>query len=79
MTDYEFLTEKETMWAEMLVQVLKDNGIPFTATPVYGAGLVMKAGMKERMKIYVPGENKAKAEEILEGLFPEGIDQGTAD
>ncbi len=79
MTNYEFLTEKETMWAEMLMQALKDNGIPYTATPVYGAGLVMKAGMKERMKIYVPGENKAKAEEILERLFSEGIDEGTAD
>ncbi len=79
MTNYEFLTEKETMWAEMLMQALKDNGIPYTATPVYGAGLVMKTGMKERMKIYVPGENKANAEEILEGLFPEGIDQRTAD
>ncbi len=79
MTNYEFLTEKETMWAEMLMQALKNNGIPYTATPVYGAGLVMKAGMKERMKIYVPGENKVKAEKILEGLFSEEKGQGTAD
>jgi len=68
--EYEFLTEKEAMWAEMLIQVLKENSIPYTAIPVHGAGLVMKTGMLERFKIYVPNEDKAKAEEFLEELFP---------
>lgn len=71
-TAYEFLTEKEAIWAEMLIQVLKENHIPCTAIPVYSAGLVMRAGMRERLKIYVPNENKAKAEELLEELFSEG-------
>ncbi len=71
MNRYEFLTEKEAIWAEMLMQVLKKNHIPCTAVPVYGAGLVMKAGMQERLKIYVPNEDKAKAEELLEELFSE--------
>ncbi|WP_298031898.1 hypothetical protein [uncultured Dysosmobacter sp.] len=71
-TDYEFLAEKEAMWAEMLMQVLKKNDIPYTAIPVYGVGLVMKAGMQERLKIYVPSGEKARAEELLEELFSEG-------
>ncbi len=68
-TGYEFLVEKEAMWAEMLIQALKENGIPYTALPVYGAGLVIKAGVKERMRIFVPAEKKPQAEEILEELF----------
>lgn len=68
-TDYEFLIEKEEMWANMLVEVLKDNGIPAAVLPVHGAGLVMKTGMRERLKVYVPGESKSKAEELLQEFF----------
>ena len=67
---FAFLAEKEAMWAEMLMQVLKDNGIPCTAEPVYGAGLVMKTGMKERLKVFVAAEKEPQAEEILQELFP---------
>ena len=42
---YEFLTEKEEMWARMLMEVLKDNGIPYAVESVYGAGLVLRGGM----------------------------------
>lgn len=75
-TDYEFLVEKEAIWAEMLMDVLKDNGIPCTAIPIYGAGLVIKTGVQERLNIFVPHEDKAKAEELLEELFP--AENGTA-
>lgn len=74
-TGYEFLVEKEAMWAEMLIQVLKEKGIPYTALPVYGAGLVIKAGMKERMRIFVAAEKKPQAEEILEELFSNSENQ----
>jgi len=66
---YEFLTEKEEMWAKMLIKVLTENDIPCTSIPVYGAGLVVKGGMQERLKVYVPKEDTAKAEELLEELF----------
>lgn len=69
-TDYEFLVEKEKMWADMLMEVLKDNNIPCTALPVYGAGLALRAGAQERLKIYVPNECKAYAVELLNDLFP---------
>ncbi len=69
--DYEFLTEKQAMWAETLMQVLKENGIDCTALPVHGAGVTMKTGMQEWLKIYVPGEDKPKAEALMQQLFSE--------
>ncbi len=66
---FEFLAEKEAMWAEMLMQALKDNGIACAATPVHGAGLVLRTGMVERMRVFVAPEKKARADEILEELF----------
>ncbi len=68
-TDYVLLTEKEAMWAKMLVQVLKDNGIQCTAIPVYGAGVVMKTGIQECFRVYVPRSAMPKAQELLSELF----------
>ena len=67
--DYELLTEKEAMWAEMLEQVLKDNGVDCVAVPVYGAAMALKAGVQERYKIFVPHGQKPQAEEIMDALF----------
>ena len=68
-TGYEFLSEKEAMWAEMLMQALKENGIPCTSLPVHGAGFVMRTGIMERLQVFVSAEKKPQAEEILEELF----------
>lgn len=70
-TSYVFLTEKEAMWAEMLMEALQKADIPAASVPVYGAGLVMRGGVQERLKIYIPLANKPQAEELLEELFPE--------
>ena len=70
-TDFEFLTQKEAMWAQMLTQVLKDNNVPYTAIPVHGAGLTIKTGMRKSLNIFVPKEAKEKAQELMEALFPE--------
>lgn len=67
--DYELLTEKEAMWAEMLEQVLKDNGVDCVAVPVYGAAMALKAGVQERHKIFVPHGQKTQAEELMDALF----------
>ena len=66
---YEFLIEKEAMWAKMLMEVLEDHGIPCAALPVYGAGLAVRAGKQERLKVYVPAEMLPQASELLEALF----------
>ncbi len=69
MNGYEFLVEKEAMWAEMLEQVLKDNDVDFVSVPVYGAGMVLRGGVMERHKIYVPKEKLAQADQLLNELF----------
>ena len=66
---YVLLIEKEEMWAKMLMQVLEDNSIPCVAVPVFGAGLSIKAGMQERLKVCVPSEHLPHATELVEELF----------
>ena len=66
---YVLLTEKEEMWARMLMEVLEDNDIPCAALPVYGAGFAMHTGMQERWNVLVPAENLTRAEELLQELF----------
>ena len=66
---YVLLTEKEEMWAKMLMQVLEDNGMPCVALPVYGAGLSIKTGKRERLRIFVPSENLPQAKELEQELF----------
>ena len=68
---YEFLIEKEEMWAKMLMEVLRDNGIPCVKQVVHGAGLVIKTGMLERLKVYVPKEYMEQASALVEELFSE--------
>ncbi|MBQ6116500.1 MAG: DUF2007 domain-containing protein [Oscillospiraceae bacterium] len=67
--DFVLLTEKEAMWAGILEEVLKDNGIEYAAIPVFGAGLALKAGMQERFRIFVPADRMPEAEELLHELF----------
>ena len=69
-SDYIFLIEKEAMWAEMLMEALQKADIPAASVPVYGAGIVMRAAVQERLRIYIPLANKPQAEELLEELFP---------
>ena len=64
-----FLVEKEEMWAQMLVQVLEDNGISPVTIPVYGAGLSLKSGMQEHLRIFVPQAAFPQASELLQELF----------
>ena len=68
--DFVLLAEKEAMWAGVLEEVLKDNGIAYAAVPVFGAGLALKTGMQERFRIFVPADRMAEAEELLHELFP---------
>ena len=69
---YEFLTERETVWAEMLAEVLKDNGIEFVTVPVFGAGMTLRTGVRERLRIFVPTGDKPRAEKLCDELFAGG-------
>lgn len=68
--EFVLLTEKEAMWAEMLMEVLRDNEVPCAAMPVVGAGFSMRTGTPERLRVYVPEEKLEQAQELLEELFP---------
>ena len=67
---YELLVEKEEMWAQMLMQVLRDNDIPCTALPVHGGGFVLKTGMQDSLRVYVPADKLPQATDLLNELFP---------
>ena len=63
------LTEKEEIWARMLIEVLEDHRIPCAALPVYGAGFAIKTGMQERLKVFVPSGYLPQATALAEELF----------
>ena len=67
--DYQLLTEKEDIWAGMLEQVLKDNGVDCVSIPMLGAAVTLKAGARERYQIFVPKHKLQEAEELLNELF----------
>ena len=67
--NYVLLTEKEEMWARMLMQVLEDHQIPCTAIPVQGAGFSIRTGTQDSLRVYVPAKNLAQASGLLEELF----------
>lgn len=66
---YVLLTEREPMWAQMLMEVLEDNNIPCASLPIYGAALALKGGKQECLRVYVPSEHLQQASELLEILF----------
>jgi len=68
---YELLVEKEAVWAEMLMEMLKNNNIPCISSPARGAGLVIRAGVQERLKVYVPAAKLQDASDLLQAFFPE--------
>lgn len=72
---YVLLVEKEEMWARMLMEVLEDHSVPCICAPVYGAGLSIKTGMQESLKVFVPSECLPKATELLQALFSAEIVQ----
>ncbi len=74
-SDFVFLTEKQEMWAKMLMEVLQDNNILCVSSPVYGAALRHKTGAAERLRIFVPQDKKQQAEELCTALFsPDSIE-----
>lgn len=69
--DYCLLTEKDEMWAKLLMEVLENNRIPHTCLPVFGAGVIMKSGKTERYRIFVPYGSLACAKALYDETFPE--------
>lgn len=52
--DYCFLTQKDALWAGVLEDALRQNGIPYLTENTMGAGLTIKAGtMLGSVRFYV--------------------------
>ena len=68
---FTLLTEKEEMWAKMLMEVLEDNGVKCISKPVFGAGFAMRTGTVERLTIYVSEDKIIEAQALMAQLFSE--------
>ena len=67
-----FLTEKDTVWAGMLADVLQQHRIPFMKESSLGAGLAIRAGaLMETIRFFVPASCLAAAQDLVDGLFSE--------
>ena len=65
-----FLVEKDFVWAGMLADVLRQEGVPFLKENVLGAGVTVRTGyMTARYRFYVRYEDLSRAQDIVEGLF----------
>ena len=69
--NYKILVETEEIWAKMLMEVLDEYKIPYAAKSVYGAGLVIRAGLQDRLTVFVPAEYFDSAAALAEELFSE--------
>ena len=68
-----FLTERETVWAGMLADVLTQHGIPFAKESSLGAGLAIRTGsLGETIRFFVPAAFLAAAQDIVDELFAAG-------
>ena len=68
--DYCFLAEKEALWAGVLEDCLRQNGISYLTRNTLGVGLTSKMGnLLERTKFYVRHADFRKGQELVEELF----------
>ena len=75
---YQFLLEKDALWADICMQVLRENGIPCEAFPVSGAGAVLRGGLQERLRILVQVDKLPEAAALMEDLFTREDDPAEA-
>ena len=69
-SDFCFLAEKNALWGPVLADVLQQNGIRFRQRSMLGAGLTSTIGANlEQFRFYVPYEQFAAAQEVLDSLF----------
>ena len=66
---YELLGTLDEVWAKMLMEILRGNGIPSTSMPVYGYALTAKSGVTESSRIFVPAACLERARELREEMF----------
>ena len=68
-TDLEFLKSSGPVEAEMIQEVLQNNGIDCTLQGDAAANIVPATGDLDEVRLWVKPEDAAKAKELLEGFF----------
>jgi len=68
-TDLEFLKSSGPVEAEMIQEVLQNNGIDCTLQGDAAANIVPATGDLDEVRIWVKPEDAAKAKELLEAFF----------
>lgn len=63
--EYELLMEKEEIWANLFIQILKKNNIDFIVKRVNGIAISMKTGCQDYLRIYVKTSEKDKVEKLI--------------
>ncbi len=63
--EYELLMEKEEIWANMFIQILKENNIDFIVKRVNGIAISMKTGSQDYLRIYVKKSEKNEVEKLI--------------
>lgn len=71
-----FLVRKEAIWAGMLEEVLKENGIPYSAESDVGYAFSLKTGgHHEEFLFYVNYADYDRARALVNELFSESEDE----
>jgi len=66
-----FLAETGYPYSEMLSDLLRQHGIPYTAQGSLGAGMALKVGpCLERTRFYVPGDFLDRARALFDTISP---------
>lgn len=69
--DYCFLAEKEDMWAQLLREILEDNGVHPIVHNAVDVVCVMRGGERSRQRIYVPYRHLELARDLMQVAFQE--------
>ncbi len=65
-----FLTVQDTVWGEMLADVLGQHDIPYMVKKSLGSGLAMSIGaLLEKYRFFVPYGALEQAQELVDELF----------
>lgn len=67
--DFCFLAEPEPVWVQALRDLLQENGVEYMTRNVYGAGMIAKTGIPQRIRFFVRYRDYQRAKELNDAFF----------
>lgn len=78
--DYCLLTQRDSLWAGVLEDCLRQNQIPYLTQSAMGAGMTAKMGiLQETIRFYVRYAHFAQAKRLEEEFFSAAADENKED